>query len=230
MVEFLDETPLFCDDSFDDSFSSNGFDEPNSVNLNLENGSPLGENNFICLHFNINSITAEGRLEQLSSICKTLKVGCLALTESKLDDSIPTSSILIEGMYEPLRRDRTRHGGGCLLYIAQAFTFKQRTDLQSDKYEHICADIQVRDKLYTINTLYRPPNESRENHIEFTTEIEGILSKVSQNQSNTKIFLADFNFENGYCKFPTVEPKTLDTLAPIVFSGQGYEQLIDIPT
>ena len=40
MVEFLKETPLLCDESFDESFTSNGFDESNSVNLNLENGSP----------------------------------------------------------------------------------------------------------------------------------------------------------------------------------------------
>ena len=133
-------------------------------------------------------------------------------------------------MYEPLRRDRTRHGGGCLLYISQSFTFKQMTNLQSDKYEHMCADIQVKDKLYTVNTLYRPPNECRESHVEFTTEIEVILSNVNQNQSNTKIFLADFNFGNCYCKLPVLEPKPLDGLAPEIFSGQGYEQIIDIPT
>ena len=190
MVEFLNETPLLCDESFDESFTSNGFDEPNSVNLNLENGSPLGDNNLICLYFNINSIAAEGRLEQLTSICKTLKVGCLALTESKLDNSIPTSTILIEGMYEPLRRDRNRNGGGCLLYISQAFTYKQRTELQSDKYEHICVDVQARDKLYTVSTLYRPPNKSSESHFEFTTEIDCILTNVSNNQSNTKVFFS----------------------------------------
>ena len=99
------------------SYTSDLEDMPISLSYDLNNGSPFDPEHFVILHFNINSITAEGRLEQLSSICKTLKVGCLALTESKLDDSIPTSSILIEGMYEPLRRDRTRHGGGCLLYF-----------------------------------------------------------------------------------------------------------------
>ena len=153
LQEFLNETSFLCDESLNESSALNCFDELISVNLNLKNGSPLGENNFRCLHFNINSIAAEGRLEQLSSFCKTLKVGCLALTESKLDDSIPTSTILIEGMYEPLRRDRTRQAGGCLLYFSQSFTFKQMSNLQSDKYEHISADIRLRDKLYSVNTL-----------------------------------------------------------------------------
>ena len=49
MVEFLNETYFLCDESLNESLASNCFDEPISVNLNLENGSLLGENNFIWL-------------------------------------------------------------------------------------------------------------------------------------------------------------------------------------
>ena len=38
------------------------------------------------------------------------------------------------------------------------------------------------------------------------------------------------NFGNIYCKFPILEPKPLDTLAPELFSSHGFQQLIDIPT
>ena len=87
------------------------------------------------MHFNIDSITAEGRLEQLEVVCQTLKVDILIITESKLDESIPNSMIEINKFHEPLRRDRNRHGGGCLIYISENLTFKQMSELQSDKYD-----------------------------------------------------------------------------------------------
>ena len=56
--------------------------ECQSVNYNLTNGSPINVNNFNVVHYNINSITAEGRLDQLSDICSTLNLDILIITES----------------------------------------------------------------------------------------------------------------------------------------------------
>ena len=39
------------------------------------------------------------------------------------------------GFHEPLRHDRTRSGGGCLMYISEVLTFKHHLELQSKKYE-----------------------------------------------------------------------------------------------
>ena len=67
--------------------------DPQSININLSNGSPLNDGDFTIVHFNINSITAEGRLEQLTDICSILKVDCLVITESKLSEEIPNNII-----------------------------------------------------------------------------------------------------------------------------------------
>ena len=48
---------------------------------------------FIVVHFNIDSILAEGRLEQLSDVCKSMSVDCLVITESKLDETIPKTTM-----------------------------------------------------------------------------------------------------------------------------------------
>ena len=40
---------------------------------------------------------AQDRLEQLSAICKLLNIDVLIITESKLDDNIPTNLINIPG-------------------------------------------------------------------------------------------------------------------------------------
>ena len=74
-----------------------------SVNYNLCNGSPIDTENFNLVHYNINSILADDRLDQLSDICKTLCLDVLIITESKLDQTIPT----IPGYHQPVRRDRT---------------------------------------------------------------------------------------------------------------------------
>ena len=103
--------------------------ETQSHNYDLSNGSPINTNNFNIVHYNINSITAEGRIEQLSNICNILNLDVLILTESKIDQTIPNHLITIAGYHEPIRRDRPvngRNGGGVLIYIAEHLTFQQK--------------------------------------------------------------------------------------------------------
>ena len=71
------------------------------------------------------------------NICNTLNLAVLVITESKLDETIPTNLITIPGYHEPVRRDRNRNGGGVLIYIAEYLVFQQLSDLQSPLYEHI---------------------------------------------------------------------------------------------
>ena len=75
----------------DISYMSDLDDLPQSVTVNFENGSPLADDDFLCVHFNINSIRAEGRLDELTQICNTLKCDCLVLTETKIDETIPSN-------------------------------------------------------------------------------------------------------------------------------------------
>ena len=61
-------------DVSDLSYLSDLDDECQSINFDLSNGSPININNFNIVHYNINSITAENRLDQLSDICSTLNL------------------------------------------------------------------------------------------------------------------------------------------------------------
>ena len=138
--DFSDVSSVISDCSYISEFDN----ECQSINFDLSDGSPIDVNNFNIAHYNINSITAFGRLDQLSSICATLKLNVLILTESKLDDTIPSSLITLPGYHEPIRRDRNRNGGGVLVYIAQNLIFNHKEHLQSDYYEHIWVDIRIR--------------------------------------------------------------------------------------
>ena len=139
-AEFQDVSDIYFEDDDNDSdtsiFSISEMD-PQSVNVNFSNGSPLNDGDFTIVHFNINSITAEGRLEQLTDICLILKVDCLVITESKLCEEIPNSLISLSGYHEPVRKDRNRNGGGCLIYINESLTFKQIKEKESPYFEHL---------------------------------------------------------------------------------------------
>ena len=130
---------------------------PFSVNIDFSNGSPL---NFLTVHYNINCITADGRLDELSDVCRVMKIDCLVLTESKIDDQIPSNILTISGFHEPIRRDRNRHGGGTMIYVAEHLTFKQQTLLQHDVFDHLWVDIKVCEKTHSVNALYRPSTQT----------------------------------------------------------------------
>ena len=91
-------------------------------------------------------------------------------------------------------------------------------------------DIRVKDKIYSINSLYRPLNEDQESDTLFLQEMEKILLSMSQHKSDNFVLASDLNFGNVYCKFPILDPKPLDNTAPELFKSFGLNQMIDIPT
>ena len=140
----------------DTSNFSDFIEDVSSVNFDISNGSPFDINNFKVVHYNINSILAADRIDQLTDICRTLNINVLILSESKLDESIPNNLLTIPGYHEPLRHDRAqngRHGGGVLMYIANNLTFQHRIEFQNSKYEHIWADIRVNNISFAINAI-----------------------------------------------------------------------------
>ena len=50
------------------------------------------------------------------------KIDILMISESKLDDTFPTSQFVIDSFTEPFRLDRTRNGGVVLLYVKNNIT------------------------------------------------------------------------------------------------------------
>ena len=226
--DLLSDTDSVCSN---DSFISDLDDTPQSVKLNIDNGSPLNDKDFLCIHFNINSIRSEGRLDILTDICNTTKCDCLILTETKIDQTIPNNILKIEGFHEPLRHDRTLCGGGTAIYIADHLTYKPQTDLQSDMFEHLWVDIKVAGKIYAVNALYRPSTQtSSEDYENFLSFSEVILRKLDNHTADNVIISSDMNYGNCYCKNPILNYKPLDNTAPELFQSFGYSQLLDIPT
>ena len=154
----------------------------------------------------------------------------MLISESKLDNRQPDNLILLPNFNEPIRKDRDRHGGGCVMYVAQHLTYNHRTDLELPDYEHIWVDIKLKDKLFAVNTFYRPPVNTHEEKSRFLDFSEQLLLKLNTHSSTNKIIACDLNFGNIFCKYPILEPKPLDDTAPDLYASYGMTQVIDIPT
>ena len=116
----FEKSLIFEDSLHDVSFTfSEPEDQPQSVNIDISEGSPLNNQDFTGAHYNVNSILAAGRLDYLSQISQILSLDYIVINESKLDENIPTNLLHINGFHDPIRRDRNRHGGGCMVYISK---------------------------------------------------------------------------------------------------------------
>ena len=78
--------------------------------------------------------------------------------------------------------------------------------------------------------MYRPPNETVQDHANFTETSSEILDKMSNYPAYQHLLTGDLNFGNLYCKEPILNPKPLDYEACDLFASNGMTQIIDIPT
>ena len=72
-----------------------------------------------CLHYNVQSLLP--KLDELRYLNNIAKFDCISINESFLDCSIANNEINIEG-FSIFRTDRSRHGGGVVLYIREALS------------------------------------------------------------------------------------------------------------
>ena len=79
-------------------------------------------NNVIIGQLNVNSIA--NKLDDIRTIIPG-NVDVMIFTETKLDDSHPTSELHIDGFCKPFRSDRNANGGGVLIYVREDIPCKQ---------------------------------------------------------------------------------------------------------
>ena len=70
---------------------------------------------------NINSI--RNKFEQLTYIVNS-DIDLLMVSETKLDDTFPTSQFLMQGYSTPFRKDQTSKGGDILLHVREDISSK----------------------------------------------------------------------------------------------------------
>ena len=71
------------------------------------------------------------KIRELRHIARLTNAVVIRISESKLDDSMPTSEIQIDE-YDLLRCDRNRHGGGVACYIRNDLSYNVKSYFPKD--------------------------------------------------------------------------------------------------
>ena len=138
-----------------------------------------------CININI----LEKKFEPLKSIIKD-NVDILFVSETKLDDTFPSSQFIIEGYSRPIRLDRNSQGGGIMFFIPDDLP---HTELKSYKLpkivECIFIEITLRKNKWLIIGGYNPHKECISY---FLSKIGKEIDKILSSYENILI-LGDFN-------------------------------------
>ena len=187
-------------------------------------------------HVNINSITAPNRLDELHHFTQTNNIHILALSETKLDDSIHPSLYTLDNFHSPLTHHRNRHGGGTAIYAHKSLAVTQLELLQlEDREDWVWCKISISKFTLLICCLYLPPNLDANRLDQFTDHFSESTSLANAYPTTTKIVLGDFNAGNNYLTNPTHIQKsngtsTFDTILADTAETLGLTQIIKEPT
>ena len=112
------------------------------------------------------------------------------ISETKIDSSFPKQQFIIDGYSVPLRLDRTKDGGGLLVYIRNGIVAHRLDSFTfAEGMECISIEVNLNKKKWVLLSVYRPPTQSEEI---FLDNLGRALDKYS-GEFETFIILGDFN-------------------------------------
>ena len=114
------------------------------------------------------------------------------ITETKLDDSFPTSQFLIQGFCTPSRLDRNKNGGGILLYIRSNITStKLNKYIINNEIEAFFVKIRIRNSIWLLCCSYNP------NQLQIASHIQEISNGIDAycNKYESILIMGDFNVD-----------------------------------
>ena len=162
---------------------------PRDVSEILKNIRVNNLHKVIVTHLNVNSFS--NKFDAIKTVIPG-NVDVMIFSETKLDDSHPTSEFLIDGFSTPFRLDRNKTGGGLLIYVREDIPSKQINNHSfSDGIEGIFVELNLRKTKWLILGTYHPPNQNDK----FYFDNVGRALEL-YNKKYDKILLAgDFNAE-----------------------------------
>ncbi len=120
------------------------------------------------------------------------KLDILLISETKLDDTFPSSNFNIPGFSNPVRRDRSRYGGGILLYIREDIPFKLLSSVTlPDNVECFFVEIKFRKIKWLLGNFYNPSKSQISYQLSFVSKSLDLYTQFYDNI----LILGDFNSE-----------------------------------
>ena len=146
-------------------------------------------------HANINSITAPGKLQELETFVETHDISVLALSETKLDDSVNPALYSLSNFHPPLTKHRNRHGGGTAIYIHSSLPFTRLSELELPGEEWIWVKIKIKNLTFLLCSVYLPPHLSAERQQDFIDRLTDSVTLAQADSSNILV-TGDLNVGN----------------------------------
>ena len=110
------------------------------------------------------------------------------ISETKIDESFPTSQFLIDGFSSPYRLDRNADGGGILVYFKNNIITKSLKTINLSN-ETIFIEMNLRSKKWFLCFTYNPNKSLLERHL---NQIQAQLEIFCKNYEHLLI-PGDFN-------------------------------------
>ena len=183
-------------------------------------------------HVNINSITAEGKLNELTTFANHNKVHILGLTEAKINDNVHPSLYTIPDFHAPILKNRSRFGGGVALYARKSLPIQRLTILEHNE-EWVWAKFKVNKFTVVVCITYLPPNQSSTRLESFRDHFCEAICLSKSYKPDITIMLGDLNVGNVFLedlKYKHSGITPFDKRFSEMLQSLHLTQLIDKPT
>ena len=131
-------------------------------------------NDFITI-FQLNIRSLRNKVGYLSDLASEYDILCV--TESHLDENVETSELFIDGFYpDPIRKDRTAHGGGIVIYISNKLLVKRLQQFEAPSIESVWFEVTLPHSSFLVCCVYRPPNSNQDFWTHFQYSIENAIN------------------------------------------------------
>ena len=129
------------------------------------------------------------KIDYVRSVCSVYVPDIVCIVESWLDDSILDAEICIQG-YSLFRLDRTRHGGGVLIFVKSLFIVSVIFE-GTPEFECLALSVRCNDNSpgFLIVLFYRPPNSG---HSPLDNLFDFLCNVIVTHSSNLYL-IGDFN-------------------------------------
>ena len=111
----------------------------------------------------------------------------LGLSETSLDESVMDLEVEIPG-FKHFRRDRSRRGGGVMVYVPEQFKVVRRKELEDDAVEALWIEVRTVNMVVLVCNVYRPPDAPAVWFDDFASMMEKAAGERAE-----RIVLGDFN-------------------------------------
>ena len=150
----------------------------------------MSRSNINVLYFNVRSLLP--KIDNLRSLCVFHSPDIICIVESWLDDTILDSEVSIQG-YTHCRLDRSRHGGGVMIFVKNSFNFSL---LFKGTQNYECLVVSVTCSLnvspdFTIALFYRPSGSGHE----LLDYLFSTLCNIFLLSSSNFCLIGDFNID-----------------------------------